>query len=169
MQSTLNISICKINYFILQSRCVCSLLYLLINILKFCIVFLQSIKTQKCPQVLYLTAGVIIIPRRIYYFSGRACKGKSKKIEIVSQCRKRVSDPTHYSYTMSESFGWSPKPKKYRQPIRIEHEKPSNFVSQSESGMENPLNFVSQSEPSITSPESSVNQNRVLRHPRALG
>ena len=42
-----------------------------------------------------------------------------------------------------------------RQPIKIEHEKPSNFVSQSES--------------SITSPESSANQNRVLRHPRALG
>ena len=29
--------------------------------------------------------------------------------------------------------------------------------------------LVSQSEPSIASPESSANDNRVLRHPRALG
>ena len=42
-----------------------------------------------------------------------------------------------------------------RQPIRIEHEKPFNFVSQSES--------------SITSPESAANQNRILRHPGAPG
>ena len=41
-----------------------------------------------------------------------------------------------------------------RQPTRIEHK--------------NPFNIVSQSELSITSPESSANQNRVLRHPRAL-
>ena len=32
-----------------------------------------------------------------------------------------------------------------------------------------PFNFVSQSESSFRSPESSANQNRVLRHPRALG
>ena len=40
-----------------------------------------------------------------------------------------------------------------RQPIRIEH----------------PRTVGSQSESSITSPESSANQNRALRHPRALG
>ena len=66
-----------------------------------------------------------------------------------------------------------------RQPIRIEHEKAlqlrqpirieyyvTRVVSQSESSI---TSLGSHSNSSITSTESSANQNRVLRHPRALG
>ena len=53
--------------------------------------------------------------------------------------------------------------------MKIGHKKHLYFVSQSESSTKEPFNIVSQSESSITSSESSANQNRVLRHSRALG
>ena len=52
-----------------------------------------------------------------------------------------------------------------RQPIRIEYYV-TRVVCQSESSI---TSLGSQSNSSITSPELSTNQNRVLRHPRALG
>ena len=48
---------------------------------------------------------------------------------------------------------------------------PTRQSSQSESSITSPESNTlgNQSESSITSPESSANQNRALRHPRALG
>ena len=96
-------------------------------------------------------------------------KSPKNFLEKVSQCRKWVNQPIPYLYTLPNSVSSCPKPKKCRQPIRIEHEEPSHFVSQPQSNTEKTFNFVSQSISSITSPESSANQNRALRHPRALG
>ena len=69
---------------------------------------------------------------------------------------KMNQSPKSYRNTLRNTLGLCPKPKNCQQLIRIEHEKPSYFVSQSESWTKKPLNFVG-------------HQNRVLRQPRALG
>ena len=114
-----------------------------------------------------LTACVKICPCLNNYPRGGL--GKKFKIFFSKKSHSAENEPTPYPYAMPNTLGFSPKPMNCRQPIRIEHEKPSHFVSQSESSTKKPFNFVSQSEPSITSPDLSANQNRVIRHPRALG
>ena len=105
----------------------------------------------------------MIFRRRNNYPRGGSGE-KLKKILKVSQCRNWVNQHSPYLYILSNTLGSCPKPKNCRQPIRIDHEQPSHFVSQSELSTKNPFQFVSQSESSITSLESSTNQNRVLRH-----
>ena len=91
--------------------------------------------------------------------------------EGVSQCRKRIIQPTPYPYTLqnfityttillvmipypnilSKTLESCPKPENFRQSIRIEHRRPSNFVRQSNST----IMSLQSSKSSITSHVSS--------------
>ena len=86
---------------------------------------------------------------------GTGKKFKTFPLKKNSPCRKFVIQPTAYLYTFQKLIaftntltivipylstlpnllGYRPQPTSFRQAIRIEHEKPSNFVSRSESNI----------------------------------
>ena len=119
-------------------------------------VFSHSIKSQQYPQVLELTADVIITPLLNIYTPGPWKKVQKTFLEKVSQCRKWVSHPTPYPYTLQNPIAYNniipitipylntlPNalgfgPKTSRRPVRMEHEEPLNFVSQSNWALCNP-------------------------------
>ena len=99
-------------------------------------------------------------------FRAMILEKSSKKFSLKSfTVPKRAHSLSLY---ITEHTRILPKPKKCRQPIRIKHEKHSNFVSQSESSTKKPFNSVNQSESSNTSLASSANQKWEIRHSRDL-
>ena len=94
-----------------------------------------------------ISAGVLIIRRRINYRRGRGCQKNfdffSKKSHSAENCRTVPKMSIPYLYTLPNTLGSCPKPKNCRQPIRIEY-----YV-------------IRVKHPST----SSANQNRVLRNP----
>ena len=86
--------------------------------------------------------------------------------EVVSQRRKRRNPPNPYLNILLNTHDLFPKPKNCRQLSRIEHEKHSQFVSQSELRTQKPFELVSQSDSIVTSPslsESSITSNKSSR------
>ena len=119
-------------------------------------VFSHCVQSKQYPQAKNLIAGVLIRPRRNNYPRGGPGKklqkffsknSRSAEIESITQLPILIHCRTHSVCAHNRRI----------------------VGSQSESSTKKPSDFVSQSEPSITSPESSANQNRVLRHSRALG
>ena len=120
-------------------------------------IFTHSIKSQQFPQALYITAGVVNIPRPKSYPRGRTCKKKSFQNIFFSEFSNSAE---------KESF--IPLPIFIH--CRTHSAHPQNLILSEANQKRAPktLSFFNQSELIITSPESSANQNRVLRHPRAL-
>ena len=161
----------------------CAFVYFLINFLKVTQSFYIALSQINIRTRNKISAGVLIIrePRRKGAVGVRQAAavlsiraGTLEKIQFffekISQCRKlsHSSENCRTLPKMSHSLSsyivehtrLVPKTKAANQNRLLHH--PSRQPRE-------PFNYVSQSESSITSPKSSANQNRALRHSRALG